>query len=152
MMSEEVATFLESGISINIATRDAERVPHGTRVWSVLVEADRVHVTAYLHEDAAPRLLRDLEAHPEVALAFSRPSDHRSCQLKGIFLGSRAARPRERNLVAAQVEGFLTELEGIGIPRAATARWKSWPCVVLRIRVDELFTQTPGPGAGERMP
>ena len=48
-------------------------------------------MTALVHESEAPELiLSDLEDNGQVALGFSRPTDHRSCQLKGTFAGSRA--------------------------------------------------------------
>jgi hypothetical protein len=48
-----------------------------------------------------------------------------------------------------QVEGFATDLEQIGFPRAMTAGWKAWPCMALEVHVSQLFEQTPGPGTGE---
>lgn len=152
MISEELASFVSSGVSINIATRNSALAPDGTRVWAVDVEDDREHLVAYLHEGGSGPILRNLEDNGLVALAFSRPSDHRSCQLKGVFVEARPCRPEERAKVERQADGFLRELEALGIPRVLTARWAVWPCLAIRIRVTDLFHQTPGPGAGERLP
>ena len=151
MISDELATFLESGNAIYIATRDGGLSPNGTRVWAVVVDPDREHVTAYVRDVAAERILEDLREHAEVALAISRPSDDRSCQVKGVFLESRSADAEEREVIRRQAEGFKENLESIGFPRLMTSHWASWPSVALRIRVRELFSQTPGPGAGEPM-
>jgi len=152
MLSEDLAAFVSSGVSIYIATRNADFEPHGTRVWALRVEDDREHVLAYLFEGGAEQILQDLENNGQVALAVSRPTDHRSCQLKGAFAGVRPCRPDERAGVERQADGFLRELETIGIPRTLTAGWIVWPCVALRVRVGQVFRQTPGPGAGEPMP
>lgn len=149
LMSDELAAFLESGLSITVGTRDGELNPDSARAWAVRIDADRAHLTAFLHTQSATAILRNLAAHPEVALAFDRPIDNRACQVKGLFASSRRARPGERPEVERQVDGFLAQLETLGIPRVMTAGWKVWPCVAVRLRVTQLFEQTPGPGAGE---
>ncbi|MCU0225126.1 MAG: pyridoxamine 5'-phosphate oxidase family protein [Acidobacteria bacterium] len=148
-ISAELAAFLESGLSITAGTRDRELNPDGARAWAARVDEDRTHLTVFIHAKAAPALLRNLESCPEVALAFDRPVDNRACQVKGRFESSRRARPDERAEVERQAGGFLSQLDEIGIPRALTAGWKVWPAVAIRLRVTELFEQTPGPGAGE---
>lgn len=148
MISEELARFLESGIAIYFAARKADLDPEGARVWAVVVDADRARLTAFVQKPVGQALLPVLNVHPEMAVCFSRPTDHRSCQAKGIFVGARPARAGEKGIVQRQADGFLGELEAVGIPRAATARWKSWPCLALTMRVTHLFEQTPGPGTG----
>ena len=145
----ELAVYLQAGISITVATRDGDLRPDGARAWGVRVHEDGEHLTVFLYEGAAPDVLRNLEAHPQIALAFDRPTDNRACQLKGLFVRSRRARDDEEDEVARQVDGFLRELETLGIPRAMTGGWRSWPCIAVELRVTHLYEQTPGPGAGE---
>jgi hypothetical protein len=151
VIPDEVAGFIQSGVSIAIAVRDGRMAPDGTRAWAVTVDPDRSHVVAFVLSKTAGPILRKLEAHPQVALGFDRPTDNRACQIKGTFVGSRRCRLSERDEVERQLGGFFEELGKLGIPQAAFAGWKLWPCVAVRIRVTDLFHQTPGPGAGERM-
>ena len=81
-------------------------------------------------------------------IAFGRPIDDRACQVKGVVIDTRAATEAERPVVAAQWDGFLGSLEQIGIPRAATEDLGDVAGVAIRVRVNALFNQTPGPGAG----
>ena len=74
--------------------------------------------------------------------------DDRACQVKGTFVGARAASEGDRELVMAQWDGFLGSLEKIGIPRVATQSWITWPAVAIRLKATALFEQTPGPAAG----
>ena len=149
LISDALASFLESGLSINVATRDDALQPDGEVGWAVVVHDDRVHLTVFLYEKAAPAMLRNLKVHPGIALAFDQPSSHRACQVKGHFVAARRGKATERAVVERQVDGFFTELEAIGIPRAMVAGFKTWPCVAIKLRVAQLFEQTPGPGAGE---
>jgi hypothetical protein len=151
-VSEATARFLEAGRSITVATRDDALEPDGAPAWAARVHDDGGHLTLFLHEEAARGMLRNLEAHPEIAILFDQPSASRACQVKGTFLSSRRARAAERALVERQVEGLLRELEAIGIPRAMTTAWRTWPCLALDVRIERLFEQTPGPGAGEPLP
>ena len=56
--------------------------------------------------------------------------------------------PDERPIITAQWQGFMRQLETIGIPRDITLGWATWPAVVVRLRVTAVFEQTPGPLAG----
>ena len=145
----ELADFLESGLAITIATRDADLEPDGGWAWAARVDEDLLHIILFVHELSAPSLLRNLESHPEIAVALDLPSSHRACQVKGRFESARPGRPEERALIERQVAAFTSDLEVIGIPRALTGGWRCWPAVALRFRVTELYEQTPGPGAGE---
>jgi hypothetical protein len=151
MISDELAGFLESGLAITIATRDADLEPDGGWAWAARVHEDRASLTLFVHERSAPALLRNLQSHPEIAIAFDLPSSHRACQVKGRFTASRRARPGERAEIERQAQAFVVDLESIGIPQAMTAGWKCWPSVAIELRVTQLFEQTPGPGAGEPM-
>ena len=151
LISDELANFLESGLSINVGTRDDELQPDGAIVWAVHVHDDRAQLTIYLHKDAARAMLRNLRAHPGIAVLFERPTSHRACQVKGRFVSTRPARTTERAEVERQVDSFFTDLEGLGIPRAMVDGLETWPCVAIQLRADQLFEQTPGPGAGERL-
>jgi hypothetical protein len=148
MIDDELAGFLQQGLGIHLSTRNAQLQPGGARVAAVRVEDDHLHVTAYVAKVAARRVLPDLEANGQAALVFGRPIDDRACQVKAVFVNARPASTRERPLIEAQWNGFLDQLERIGIPRAAAAGWVTWPALAIRLRATALFNQTPGPEAG----
>src|SRR5512138_3107369 len=138
MISEDIASFFEAGHSVHIATRGDDLWPNGTRAFAVAVDPDRTHVTAFVTTAAAKGMLSDLERHPEVALTFSRVTDHVTWQAKGECVGVRPARAAERALVTGQAEAFRVHLEEIGIVKALTAKWVWWPATAIRVRVTEM--------------
>ena len=148
MIDRQLAGFLEEGLGINIGTRDERLRPGGARAVAVKVDDDGLHFVVYLSDAAAGRILPDLHANRQAAVVFGRPADDRSCQVKGLFVGARPASAGERPIIDAQWEGFLRQLESIGIPRAASAAWSTWPATAVRLRATALFEQTPGPLAG----
>ena len=148
MIHRELAAFLQEGVGIHIATRNQSLQPNGARAIAVTVDADGEHLVVYVARAAAARLLPDLEANGQAAVGFGRPIDDRACQVKGVFVSVRDATDGEQAAVLAQWDGFLGSLEKIGVPRAATRSWVTWPAVAIRLRANALFDQTPGPGAG----
>jgi len=148
MIDKDLGAFLQEGVGIHIGTRNADLQPNGIRALAVTVEDDGLHVVVYAAQAAAARVLPDLEANGQIAIGFGRPIDDRACQVKGVVIGTRDATEDERPVVTAQWDGFLGSLEQIGIPRVATRTWVTWPAVAIRVRVNALFNQTPGPDAG----
>lgn len=152
MIDEPLRDFLEQGLSVHLSTRDHGLTPVGARALAIRVHDDRVHVTVYLSAIAAARLVEPLEVSRQAAVNLGRPMDDRACQLKGVFVAMRDATDDERTLVDTQWNGFLGQLEMIGIQRATLAGWSIWPAVAVEIRTTALFEQTPGPLAGTPMP
>jgi len=148
MIGTELAAFLQEGVGIHIGTRNAALEPNGSRALAVKVEEDGRHLVVYVARVAAERLLPDLQANGQAAVGFGRPIDDRACQVKGLYLESRDAGDDDRPIVDAQWNGFLSSLEQIGIPRAMSRGWATWPAVAIRLRANAIFDQTPGPGAG----
>jgi hypothetical protein len=148
MIETGLAAFLEEGVGIHIGTRNEALQPNGARAVAVRVEPGGEHLVVYLSRAAAARIVPDLESNGQAAVGFGRPTDDRACQVKGVFVSVRDATDEEKPAVLAQWDGFLGSLEKIGIPRAATRTWVTWPAVAIRLRATALFDQTPGPDAG----
>jgi hypothetical protein len=151
MIDTELADFLQQGIAIQLGTRTATLEPNGVRVVAAIVEGDGTHVVAYVPEVSVRHVLPDLESNGLAALVFARPPDERACQLKGTFAAVRTAAADERRIVQAQWGRWLDRLTSIGLARPAFDHWTTWPCVAIRVRVNAIFNQTPGPGAGARL-
>ena len=148
MISRDLASFLAEGLGIYVGTRNAALEPNGARASAALVDADGSHLTVFVPAVAAERVLADLRANQQIAVSFGRPVDDRACQVKGVFVEARDASEHERDAITKQWAAFLANLETIGIPRAATQGWATWPAVAVRLRPTAVFNQTPGPGAG----
>ena len=151
MIDVELAAFLQEGIAIQLGTRNARLEPNGVRVIAATVESDGTHVLAFVPEASARQVLPDLESNGQAALVFARPPDERACQLKGTFAGARPATADECSVAEAQWDRWLDRLATIGLPRKAFEHWITCPCVAIRVRVNAIFNQTPGPGAGARL-
>jgi len=148
MIDKANTEFLEGGLAIHLGTRNARLEPNGCRVTAVRVENQGREVVAFLPVAVAPAVFADLRDNGQAALSFARPMDERAMQVKGVFIDERDADASEQPFVMSQWEGFLKQLDIVGIPGRATATWKLWPCKAVRIRVTAMFSSTPGPDAG----
>jgi hypothetical protein len=151
MIDREFAAFLEEGLAIHIGTRNARLEPNGARATAVRVDPDGAHLAVFVPRVAAGRILPDLKSNGSAALVFCRPTDDRTCQVKGTFVSARPARADEQPFVESQWERFLAHLAQIGVPREVAAGWTTWPSTVVRVKATALFDQTPGPKAGTQL-
>lgn len=151
MIDAELAAFLEQGLGIHIGTRNTQLEPNGARAVAAKVEAAGSQLIVFVSEIAARRLRDDLESNGQAAVVFGRPEDERSCQVKGVLIDMRPAIESERPMLEKQWDGFMTQLEMIGIPRVSATNWITWPAVAIRLKVTTIFEQTPGPQAGAQI-
>lgn len=149
MLDKSLTEFLELGLAIHIGTRNERMEPNGCRVTAVRVEDQGTHLIAYLPKAATPSVLEDLKSNGHAAISVARPADDRAVQIKGMFVSMREAEAAEESFVMAQWHGFVRQLDMIGFNAStSTLSWSVWPCVAVKIRVTNLFSQTPGPDAG----
>jgi hypothetical protein len=148
MLDRTLTEFLEQGLAIHIGTRDARLRPNGCVVTAVRVEDEGRHLVAFIPKAVTPAVFEDLRTNGQAAISLTRPSDDKAVQVKGEFVALEDVSEADQQFAMGQWEGFLRQLDLIGLPGKATATWTLWPCVAVRIRVTALFSQTPGPEAG----
>lgn len=149
MIPPAIVELLRTGVSVNVGTRDAERIPECTRGWGIWVEDDRNAVTLLLTESASTQTLANLRENGLIAVTCSRPTDHVTCQLKGTVTRVRPATTQDYERQRQWRRAFLGELMAVGVPSEQAAALIMQPAVAVEVRVTGVFAQTPGPGAGE---
>jgi hypothetical protein len=155
LLDEEQASFIQGGVSMVAASCDARHVPSIGRVAGCRVAADRRRVTVILAASQAPQLLADIRANRRIAVVFSRPSTHRSFQLKS---DNATARPLERDelgVVHRHIDAFAADIALLGhdLPRArALLACAEEDLIAIDFTPDAAFEQTPGPSAGKQIP
>ncbi len=153
MIPERVVEVLRGPAFMHVGTRDANLRPAHAFPLGVVVGDDNETVTFFVNEWRAKRILSDLENNGRVAFGAGLLS-HEAYQLKGIYLSSRSATDDEiafqeahrATLCGLLLNWFPKEVaEGLFLALACR------PSVAITFRVEEVFLQTPGPGAGTKM-
>jgi hypothetical protein len=153
MIPERVVEVLRGPAFLHVGTRDADLRPAHAFPLGVVVGDDRETVTFFANEWRAKRILTDLENNGRVAFAAGLLS-HEAYQLKGAYLSSRPATDEEiafqeahRAKLCAELSHWFPKEVAEGLFLGLVCR----PSVAITFRVEEVFLQTPGPGAGTKM-
>jgi hypothetical protein len=148
-LPEEVVDLVESGVSILVGTRDASLRPASVRGVGARVASDRRQVTVYLPQATSHKAVENLRDNGEIAVAFSRPLDNLAIQIKGSCTRVRLADKADRPIPERYAVAFVEMTYAIGMPRSLMKRMTVWPAWAASFDVRELYSQTPGPGAGK---
>jgi hypothetical protein len=154
LIDDELADFLQSGISLHAASVGPGNVPQITRAAGCRIAPDRRSVTVYLVESQGSDLLEQIRANGTVAVAFTKPRSHRTVQLKGTDARVIPVRPEEAAEVDRQVATFDAELRSIGFPERfgwTLAGGSSLGLAAVTFTPTSAFVQTPGPSAGSAL-
>ena len=148
-LSDDLIAFVESGVSIQVGTRDSTLVPEALRAVGARVSAERSEIFVYVPHATSARTLANLRDNGRIAVCFSRVEDHRTIQVKGRVLELEPAQDAERERIDAYRAEFAGNLAFVGLPPRLSFRISSWPCHRVRFAVETIWVQTPGPGAGD---
>jgi hypothetical protein len=151
MIPDRVVEVLHGPAWIQIGSRDEALHPAHTVVVGAMVHADRQTVTVFVPTARSGRVLRDLTGNGRIALGVALAS-HEAYQLKGTYVSSRptddADRARQQAHRAAMLESALEAGYPEAIARPLVLGIAYTPGVAITFRAEEVFLQTPGPGAG----
>ena len=149
--TERVYRCLEPGLSLVVGSVDAHNIPSCCRAIAISSADNLVTVTVYIPVATAQDTIQNVATTKRLAITASNPPDHRTTQLKGTTIEARVARDDEQSFLRGRLEAFVDVLEQYGFPRGMARRLAYWPAFAVTIRVDEIFEQTPGPQAGNRI-
>jgi len=135
-----------SGLVAGLVDHDGE--PLSTRAWSVVFlpgSTDRIRVVlADDGEHLTPHLVGT-----RMALTGSDVETYVSRQVKGEVQTVDDATPEDRREMAIQSRTFMQKVHDVdGNPVEILERMVTGRVKVVEMVVDEIFDQTPGPGAG----
>ena len=155
LLDEEGAAFVQGGVSIVAASRDAGLVPSIGRAAGCRVAPDRRRVTVYVAARQAPQLVADVVACRRIAVVFSRPSTHRTLQLKADDAVVRPPAAGEAAVPDSYVAGFAADIAKLGHTEAQARTLVAsvdGDLVAIDFTPSAAFEQTPGPNAGAPLP
>ena len=153
MIPDRVAEVLHGPAFMQVGTRDADLRPAHTFAVGAVMHDDRRTVTFFVPESRAARLLSHLQDNGRVAFAFAWAT-HEAYQFKGTYVSSRPTTDEDlarQEAYRAKVVTALRQVYPEEIARSFALGFAYHPAVAVTFRVEQVFLQTPGPGAGTRM-
>jgi hypothetical protein len=156
-LSPELQAFAATGVVVVVGTRSADGAPAISRGWGVRVVPGGQALEVCVFAATNRPTLENVTDNRQIAVTLTSPSTYRAVQVKGravdVSDGSRADADR----VDLHLDLFLRELAtvGLSIPQMRRVledeRDVSPELVKIRLEIDEIFDQTPGPSAGARL-
>jgi len=153
VIPDRVIEVLRGPSIMQLGTRDAELRPAHSYVAGAVVHDDRQTVTFFVNEKRSSKILSNLENNGRVALGFAQLS-HEAYQLKGSYVSSRPASDEEyafQETYGASICAALCQWFPEETAKALVRGIANRAGVAITFRVEEVFLQTPGPGAGSKM-
>jgi hypothetical protein len=151
-LDPDLVTFLESGCSTIVGLLTPAGEPFATRAWgAVVTDRGRPTVRLLLGAAAVASVGRAVGDGSSFAIAFTGADVRslRSVQLKGTAHSLEAATDDDREVSARFCDAFFGAVVDVdGIRRPLMERLTPLDLVACTVDVDEMYDQTPGPGAG----
>jgi hypothetical protein len=151
VIPDRVIELVHGPAFMQIGTRSRDLRP--AHVWVVggEVHVDRQTVTVFVAAEAAGPTLDNLQDNGQVALGIALAT-HEAYQLKGRYLSSRPTDARDRTHQETYRSALHASTLAAGFPdeiaRPFTLGFAYTPGLAITFRAEEVFLQTPGPGAG----
>lgn len=153
-ISADDALFIQQGISISVASRDVRHVPSLSRAVGCRISDDGKQLDVIVLHSQSESLLSDIDRTGVIAVVFSQPTTHRSLQIKGTDAVKGVASELHAELTRSYTSAFAAELAQLGFGADFSARMFAWEANdlrVIRFTPCDLYQQTPGPHAGDRL-
>lgn len=153
-LNDDTREFLMSGVSIMLASRNAQLIPSIARAKGCKVlDGDAPKLRVFVSAAQAGELLEDVRTSRMISATFSVPSTHRTLQFKGSDASVQPLQTDERAIIDRYVELFIASIGVLGFsPEFTHAFFASAPDeVAIEFTPSDGFQQTPGPSAGARL-
>jgi hypothetical protein len=153
LVAPETVTFLSGGGSLILATVSATGAPHATRAWGVTFLTDDPPEIRLLLDANDATGLEHAATTAKIAVTSADVKTLQSVQFKGTVLEIEPATDDDRARAERFVDDFFgAVLEIDGTPRDLMEHLVPTDFVACRVRITELYDQTPGPAAGASLP
>ena len=153
MIPGVMVRFLHRASVAVASTRDDTLAPHIHFLSGWRVDDDQ-NVVCLIPAAFSDGLVERLERHGALALTAEVIGPHECYQFKGRYVDSRPATASDRPVFEACRQRFVDAVKGHFGNRfpdeALRARFHE-PAIAVRVAVDEIYVQTPGPAAGQRL-
>jgi hypothetical protein len=152
VLDGEMRELLESGCSLSVGLLGAGGVPFATRAWAFDVldaEVDTARLLLGAGELARSGRSWDELVGGGIGVTAADVTTLQSVQVKGAIEEVAPATAADVERAARHCDAFFSAVTEIDLtPRQVLDRLVPVDLVAARIRVDEVYDQTPGPAAG----
>ncbi|MFA4796137.1 hypothetical protein [Leptospira kirschneri] len=152
-LTQEEMGDLVGPLSISIATRDAELKPHFARAFGVRISEDQKFMTVMVPKVIFEPCLKDIDDNKLIAVTVAHMANFKTRQYKGIVQEIKDCTEADYELMKSVRESGAENSALFFGPKAGEG-WNQYvirPSVAVKFELSELFDQSPGIKAGEKL-
>lgn len=152
MIPDPILEFLQGASAGFCGTRDHALVPFVHRMSGWRVEEDGATLRCFFPREFLRGLVENVEDNGRISVTIERIGAHETYQFKGRYLDSAPCDEADLEAYARSCERLVDAVTAYhGFSREASRGYALPPVRTIRFRVEEIYNQTPGPGAGRRI-
>lgn len=152
MIGADVAEFLEGPVMISVSTRDSAHRAFIARGSSARFDRRTGNIDVLVCRSQWPDVAANAVKGSPVAVTFARPSDYRAFQVKGQVQDVATVNEAEQRRATDYVARMLAVMGELRVNRLVLSHTLTDKDLIrISFLPIDLFAQTPGPGAGQRL-
>lgn len=155
-LAAEIIALITGPVAIAVASRDDGHVPSLCHAYGCRWDAREQSLRIFVLADEARPVLANIAANREVAAVFSDVRTLRSLQIKGRNGHTLPFDAKDARLRQSHYRQTADGLLAAGYPAGPAQGYFDVPprpaFITLAFTPTDIFQQTPGPGAGDRLP
>lgn len=153
LLTADLVAFVQSGVTVSLGGQDVRGWPLvGFGIGCRVLAGNRLRVLCGKSGNRA--LLDALAAEGPLAVTFTAARDHRACQVKSCEVQILPSISDDLPEMDRQTSIQYSELIALGIPPNVVRDFVTFDpddLVALEFVAEQLYSQTPGPGAGAEL-
>lgn len=155
ILADDLVTFLESGVSITLASCSSALIPSVARARGCrVIRDDKPKLRILVPATEAAQLLDDVRSTRAVSATFSHIGSHKTLQFKSRNASVDLLNPDDSRTIDLYERNFGESIFGIGFSRTVIRGFFAIAAedfLAIEFAPEDLFQQTPGPNAGSRI-
>lgn len=122
------------------------------RLTGARIAEDKLHLDLFVPEYYAGTFFKNVQENKKVSFMCSYTHTFEAFQIKGVYVSHRACTQEEVGYQLAYMQGFAQNLLFLGIKAGLSfEKYYRNPSMVIRMKGEEIYEQTPKTGAGNKI-
>ena len=152
MIPQEIIDYTNGKYFGYVGSRDENLIPTVRRCWGVKLSPTNDVMILYVLKAQYEQMLKNFQHNGRITVSLADVPDFRAYQLKGQFIKARDMTTDEVNFQQQYRERPKAVMqEYFGISEALAERYVYHTDLAIEFKVEKIFNQTPGPGAGKKV-
>jgi hypothetical protein len=151
MIPERLVDFVHGPRVMFVGTRNAKLRPTATWAFGALADGPEGTVTMFVPETEGAQTFENIADNGRLSFVAVDPPTHDTYQFKGSHKETRPCTDADYTVQEIYLNKLIAALEPFGYGAPLWGGFKHKPARAVTFTVEDIFVQTPGPGAGEKI-